>query len=161
MMTSGIWHTPKFLGAKDLEWDVTTFPKGPKGQKGWSSGGSGYGLVKTSKNKDLAWEVIKEITSAQTLAKLATTGMIQPALIKVAESEAFLKAPGAAHKSVLLKMPQHSTYAPFLPNWNEIYYGVLTPEFDRFWNGDKEPKDVLPGLTKRVNDKYFKKDVAP
>jgi len=161
MMTSGVWHTPKFLQSKDLEWDVTSFPKGPGGKKGWGSGGSGYALVKTSKKKDLAWIVIKEITNARTMAQMAGTGMMQPALIQLAESDAFKLAPGAAHKSVLLKMPGHSNYNPFMKEWSEIYWGQLTPEFDRFWSGTKQPKDVLPELTQKVNEKFFKKDVAP
>lgn len=156
MMTSGIWHTPKFLKKKDLDFDVTTFPKGPGG-KGWSTGGSGYALAKIGKNKDLAWTVIKEITSPETLTKMAATGMIQPAFIKMAESDTFKKAPGAANKGILLKMPRYAHYGPFLANWNEIYWGNLNPVFDRFWNGDQEPKDALPKLNADINKKFFSK----
>ncbi|HEY5039699.1 MAG TPA: sugar ABC transporter substrate-binding protein [bacterium] len=158
MMASGIWHTPKFLKAKDLDFDVVEFPAGPKGLKGWSSGGSGYAMSKDSKNKDLAWMVIKEMTSEATLTQLAATGMIQPALKKLADSDVFLKAPGAAHKKILLAMPQYSHYQPFVGNWNEILYGALTPALDPVWIGSKTPEEVLPEVTKRINEKFFKKD---
>ncbi|HTC21923.1 MAG TPA: sugar ABC transporter substrate-binding protein [bacterium] len=157
MLSSGIWQTPGFLLAKDLDFDVTTFPAGPQGIKGWGSGGSGYALSKSSSNKDLAWIVIKELTSEASVSQLASTGMIQPALMKLAQSDVFLKAPGAAHKAILLDMPRYSHYEPFMPNWTELFYGVLGPAMDQVWLGEKKPGDVLPDITKRINEKFFKK----
>ncbi|HUO57453.1 MAG TPA: sugar ABC transporter substrate-binding protein [bacterium] len=157
MMAGGIWHTPKLLQQKDLDFDVVEFPKGPGGKRGWGSGGSGYGICRTSKNKDLAWKVIRAMTSAESLKRLTETGMIQPALIQLAESDTFLKSPGAPNKGILLKMPQYAHYQPFLSNWGEIYYGAFNPAMDRVWLGEKTPEEVLPGLCKDINKKFFNK----
>lgn len=157
MLCSGVWQTPRFLEKKDLDFDVVEFPRGPKGLQGWGTGGSGYAVSKSSKNKELAWLVAKEMTTAGSLTQMTQTGMMQPALKSLAESDVFLKAPGAEHKSILLKMPDHAHYQPFLTNWPEIFYGVLTPALDPVWMGKKDPAEVLPGLTKKVNEKYFKK----
>ncbi len=155
MLTSGIWQTPRFLEKKDLDFDVVEFPHGPSGTKGWGTGGSGYALSKTSKYKDQAWQVIKEITSADSLSQMTQTGMIQPAQMALAQSDVFLKAPGADHKSILLEMPNYSYYQPFMANWPEIFYGVLTPALDQVWMGTKTPEQVVPDVTRKVNQKYF------
>ena len=157
MMGSGVWHTPHFLQKKDLDFDVVEFPKGPKGLKGWSSGGSGYAICKSSKHKDLAWQIIRQLAAESSISGLAATGMIQPALIKLANSDTFLKSPGPANKGILLNMTDHSHFSPFFANWGEIYYGVLGPALDPVWMGKTTPEKVLPGITKKINEKYFKK----
>ena len=156
MMASGIWHVPQLLKAKDLDFDVVEFPKGPKGLKGWSSGGSGYAICKSSKHKDLAWQIIRQLAAESSISGLAATGMIQPALIKLANSDTFLKSPGPANKGILLKMTEYSHFSPFFANWGEIYYGVLGPALDPVWMGKTTPEKVLPGITKKINDKFFK-----
>ncbi len=157
MLCSGIWQTPSFLLAKNLDFDVVEFPKGPQGLQGWGSGGSGYALSKSSKHKDLAWIVVKELASEDSVSQLAATGMIQPALMKLAQSDVFLKAPGAEHKAILLDMPAHSHYQPFMSNWSEIFYGILGPAMDKVWLGEKTPDEVVPGITKTINEKFFSK----
>jgi multiple sugar transport system substrate-binding protein len=157
MMSSGIWHTPKFLEAKGLDFDVAEFPAGPKGLKGWGSGGSGFAMSKTCKNKAQAWKVIKALTSPEILSQLAATGMIQPALIKLSQSEAFLKSPGPAQKAILLQMPQYSHYQPFMANWGEIINGTFGPAMDPVWAGNKTPEKVLPAISKVINQKFFEK----
>ncbi len=154
MMNSGVWHTPHFL-EKGLDFDVVEFPKGPKGTRGWGSGGSAYAIWKGCKNKDLAWEVVKEITSEALSTQLAQTGMIQPALVKVANSDAFLKSPGPKNKKILLDMPQYSHYSPFIKNWEEIWFGQVGPAMDKCWLGQAKPADVLPKLNADINAKYF------
>lgn len=155
-MDSGIWHTPQLLKTKDLRFDVVEFPKGPTGLRAWGTGGSGYAICKNSKNKELAWKVIKELTSETSLTRLAATGMIQPALISLAGSDVFAKAPGPEHKGILLDMPKDSIYEPFIANWGEIFYGTLGPAMDPVWLGEKTPEQVLPEVTKRINQKFFK-----
>ena len=155
MMSSGLWQTPRFLQDKKLDWDVVEFPRGPRGGKGWGSGGSGYALSSSSKNKDQAWIVIKEIASEESISQLALTGMIQPALMKLAQSDVFLNSPGPEHKSILLKMPEYSHYQPFMSNWGEILYGIIGPPLDLVWMGKKEPKDILPIMNKSANEKFF------
>jgi ABC-type glycerol-3-phosphate transport system substrate-binding protein len=155
MLCSGIWQTPRFMENKNLDFDVVEFPQGPHGGRGWGTGGSGYALSKASKNKDLAWLVIKEMTSAPSISQLAQTGMIQPASKSLANSDVFLKSPGAANKAILLQMPQYSHYQPFLGNWSEIYYGLLRPALDPIWAGTKTPEEVVPVVNKTINEKFF------
>ena len=41
----------KALKEKNFRWDIARFPQGPDGDKGFGTGGSGYAITKTSKNK--------------------------------------------------------------------------------------------------------------
>ncbi len=157
MMCSGVWHTVGFLQKKDLDFDVTEFPMGPHGTRGWGTGGTGCAMWKGSKNKDKAWEVIKELAGAELVTQLTQTGMLQPALVKVAQSDAFLKSPGAANKKILLEMPQNSHYAPFLKGWSEIWNGQVGPGMDPVWMGNKTPEEAVPQLNAAINKKYFGK----
>ncbi len=154
LMNSGVWHTPHFL-EKGLDFDVVEFPKGPHGTRGWGTGGSAYAIWKGCKNKELAWEVVKEITGEALSIQLAQTGMIQPALVKVANSDAFLKSPGPKNKKILLDMPQYSHYSPFIKNWEEVWFGQVGPAMDKCWEGEVKPADVLPKLNAEINAKYF------
>ncbi len=155
MMPSGIWHTPSFLQHKDLSFDVVEFPWGPSHTRGWGCGGSGYSIWSGCKDKEKAWIVVKELAGPDTEAGLAETGLVQPALIQVAESDAFLKSPGPANKKILLAMPANAHFGPFLKAWNEIWYGQVLPALDPVWEGEKKPEDVLPALTASINKKYF------
>lgn len=158
MMPSGIWHTPNFLTHKDLSFDVVEFPWGPHHTRGWGCGGAGYGIWSGCKNKELAWIVLKELVGEETESRLAQTGLIQPALIKVAHSDAFLKSPGPAHKSILLDMPKDAHFGPFVKNWNEVWYSEVGPALDKCWfGGEKKPSEILPKLTAEINRKYFSK----
>ena len=77
MFLSGVWETPG-LRKYDFEWDVAMFPKGPSGTRGFGSGGSGYAILKSSKHKKEAWEVIKALTGPKGQAQLAKKGLAQP-----------------------------------------------------------------------------------
>ncbi len=155
MMPSGIWHTPNFLQHKDLDFDVVEFPHGPRGTQGWGSGGSGYAMTKGCKKKDQAWEVIKELAGEKIESQVASTGLVQPSLVKVAESDIFLKSPGPANKKILLKMPKEAHFGPFVKNWNEVWYGQIGPAMDKVWLGTQKPEEVLPKIVKELNQKYF------
>jgi multiple sugar transport system substrate-binding protein len=156
LMVSGIWHTPRFLQEKGLDFDVVPFPRGPGGKQGWSSGGSGYAICKASRHKAAAWRLIRAILSEENMSAMAATGFLQPALVKLARSDVFLKSPGAEHKSYLFTMTASSHFMPFDPRWNEIQYGLIWPALDAVWNGEKKPEEVLPDLCRRVNEKFYR-----
>ncbi len=155
MMDSGLWETPNFLKTKGLDFDVVSFPAGPTGLRRWATGGAGFAIAATCKDKALAWEVVKILCSETAVAQLAETGWVLPADRKLAASDAFLKSPGAPSKAILLDMPDHSVYEPFLKNWSEIYYGNVNAAMDKAWEGKQTPSEILPGLTKEINKKFF------
>lgn len=156
LMASGIWQTPRLMQEKGLDFDVVPFPRGPGGKQGWSSGGSGYAICRASQHKEAAWRLIRAVLSEENMSTMAATGFLQPALVKLAHSDVFLRAPGAAHKSYLLTMTKSSHFMPFDPKWNEIQYGIIWPALDDVWNGDKRPEQVLTDLAHKINEKFYR-----
>jgi multiple sugar transport system substrate-binding protein len=157
MLDTGTWVTPKFLQAKNLDFDFVEFPAGPTGIKGWGTGGSGFAIAKACKNKEMAWIVAKAITGDEVVSKLAQTGWLVPANRKLAKSDVYLKSPGAPSKALVLDMPKYAIYEPFMKGWGEILYGNVGPALDRAWLGDEKPRDVLPKLVPKLNKKFFGK----
>ena len=156
MMDSGLWHTPNFI-QKGLSFDVVEFPKGPTGKRGWGTGGTGYAIWKGCKDKEKAWLVVKELTGETLVSQVTALGLSQPALVKVAQSDVFLKSAGPPNKKILLDMPKYSHYSPFVKSWPEIWNSQVGPALDPVWLGEKKPADVLPKINAEINRKYFGK----
>ncbi len=153
MFLSGIWKTPQFRDIKDFDWDIVMFPKGPTGQRGFQGGGSGYGILKTSKNKKAAWEFVKYIAGPEGEKKMAGTGLAQPALRSVAESAAFLDGQKPLNKKMLFKAVDYSVYEPLATNWLEIRQGSIAPIFDQIWTGKLTAAQAVSQLADVLKDK--------
>jgi len=151
MFLSGIWETPG-LRRYDFDWDVAMFPVSPSGHRGVGSGGSGYAVLKTSKHKKEAWEVIKALTGPEGQRELAKQGLAQPSRIAVAESEAWAKNPDPpANKGMLNEAVKHIVFGPFHPRWREIEEKYLSPKLDLVLNGKKTAAEVLTEAAKNIN----------
>ena len=153
MFLSGIWVTPQFRDIKNFDWDVVMFPKGPTGQRGYQDGGSGYGILKSSKNKKLAWEFVRYIAGTEGQKKMASLGLSQPALMSVASSSAFLDGQKPLNKKMLLKAVQYGVYEPMAINWKEIRDGDITPTFDRIWTGQITAAEAVSQLAEKLKNK--------
>jgi len=152
MFSSGIWETPILRKAKDLDWDVVMFPKGPKGIRGFGTGGSGYGILKTTKYPKEAWEVVKALTDERAQTILADSGLAQPANRKIAESEHFAyddKLP--KNKKMLNEAVKYITYDPFHGRWKEINELYIVPEFDMVFNGQRTVREAIAKIVPEIN----------
>lgn len=145
MFFSGIWKTPTFRLAKDLKWDVVMLPKGPGGIRGFSTGGSGYGILKTSSHKKEAWDLVKYISGEEGAKKLAQTGLAQPALMKEANTT-FLDNQDPKNKKMLLDAMQYVKYPPLCKNWTEVSQSIIGPELDKVWNGEETAEEAMTHL---------------
>jgi len=151
MFLSGIWETPG-LRKYHFEWDVAMFPKGPRGQRAFGSGGSGYAILKSSKHKKEAWKVIQALTSASGQAQLAKRGLAQPSRISVAEGENWALDPSPpANKKMLNDAVEHIVFSPFHPRWREIQEKYLIPKLDLVFNGKKKAAEAFQEIIPRIN----------
>ncbi len=151
MFLSGVWETPG-LRKYDFEWDVVMFPKGLHGTRAFGSGGSGYAILKSSKHKKEAWEVIKALTGAKGQAQLAKKGLAQPSRISVAESENWALDPQPpSNKHMLNEAVEHIVFSPFDPQWREIQEKYLIPKLDLVFNGKKSAADAMSEITPQIN----------
>ncbi len=153
MFLSGIWKTPAFRDIQKFDWDVAMFPKGTTGQRGYQDGGSGYGILKSSKNKKGAWEFVRFIAGAEGQKKMSGLGLSQPSLMSVAASNVFLDGKKPLNKKMLLKAVQYGVYEPMATNWKEIRDGFITPTFDPIWSGKITGAEAVSLLADKLKTK--------
>ena len=153
MFHSGIWETPVVRKAKDFDWDVAMFPKGPKGIRKFATGGTAYGILKTTKYPEQAWEVLKALSGDGGQIMLAESGLAQPANKKIAEGEHFAgsnKPP--LNKKMLNEAVKYCVYDPFNSKWREIRDLYIYPEFDLMFNGLKSVKEAVDAIVPKANE---------
>jgi ABC-type glycerol-3-phosphate transport system substrate-binding protein len=128
------------------------FPKGPDGKRAFGTGGTGYAMLKSSKNKKAAWGVIKALTGTAGQEQFAKKGLAQPARIAVAEGPAFAgDAQPPANKKMLNEAVQHVVFSPFHPAWREIEEKVIKPKLDSVFNGNKKAEEVAGEIVKEAD----------
>jgi len=151
MFLSGVWETPG-LRNYNFQWDVAMFPKNSKGVRAFGSGGSGYAILKSSKQKKEAWEVIKALTGPEGQAQLAQRGLAQPSRIAVAEGLSWAQDPQLpANKKMLNEAVNYIVFSPFHPTWREVQEKYLMPKLDLVFNGKKTAGEVLLEVAPQIN----------
>jgi len=153
MLFSGIWITPQLRDIKGFDWDVALFPKGPDGKRGYANSGSGYGILSSSKNKKAAWELVRYISGVEGEKKMASTGLIQPALKSLANSPVFLDGLPPLNKKILLGAEVDGVFDPLALNWQEILLGTITPSLDRVWEGKVTAQEAVSQLAETLKSK--------
>ncbi len=151
MFLSGIWETPG-LRNYNFDWDVAMFPKNAQGIRAFGSGGSGYAILKSSKNKKEAWEVIQALTGTSGQKQLAEKGLAQPSRISVSASEAWATNPlPPSNKKMLNEAVKYIQFSPFHPLWREIEEKYLKPQLDLVFNGKKTAAEVAQQVAPQIN----------
>lgn len=147
MYLSGLWPTPRFRQQiKDFKWDVVMLPKNPTGYRAFSTGGSGYGILKTSTHKKEDWELIKFISGEEGEKRLAATGLAQPALMSVVNSPIFLDGKDPQNKKMVIDAMKYVKYNPMCKNWFEVHDSIIGPELDKVWNGSETAAEAMEKL---------------
>jgi len=153
MFHSGIWETPIIRKVKDFDWDVAMFPKSYKGIWRFATGGTGYGILKSTKYPQEAWEVLKALSGDEGQVMLAETGLAQPANRRIAEGEHWAgstKRP--LNKKMLNKAVKYVVYEPFHPRWREARDLYIYPEFDLVFNGLESPEEAVKKIVPKINE---------
>ena len=94
MFSAGHWPVPTLISGGLKNVAVQTMPQ--KRKKTTAFGVGGLGITRASRNPELAWELIKELTGPAAQKMYAETGRNIPALRSTAASAAFLKFPSNA-----------------------------------------------------------------
>ena len=159
MYHSGIWQSPAFRQITNFDWDVVEFPKGPKGHRGFPMDAAGYGVLKGSQHPELAYELVKYLTGEVGEKYIGATGLIQPALLKVAHSKVFLDGQKPRSKGFLPGSVKYGHYRSFDPNVME-WTNLVGSELDRVWNGTETAGQALKKATGEVNGKFFDRSAS-
>lgn len=152
MFSSGIWETPGLRKIQSFDWDVVMFPKGPGGIRGFGTGGSGYCILKSTGHPKEAYEVIKALTGKDAQTLLADTGLAQPAMIAIAESQRWLGGDlPPKNRKMLNAAMKHVVYSPFSPAWRQAQEIYINPELDLVFNGKKTAREAIKAFISKVN----------
>ncbi len=79
---SGRWMFPKIEEEADFDWEIKSFPKGIKNLP---CDASGWAISKQSKNKELAIQFIKYLSSEKSAKYFTKSGLIVPARIETSK----------------------------------------------------------------------------
>ena len=119
MHLSGRWLVPKYRETAQFDWDVAPFPKGTKGSI-VPLDASGWAISSKSKHKKEAMQLVKYLSSKESLQKFSKNGLIVPARIDSANSKAFLDGNKPQNAEVFLDIIETSKPTPVNPNYYEI-----------------------------------------
>ncbi len=156
MYSGGIWKVPEFRNIKSFDWDVVEFPTGPKGKRGFPLSATGYGIVKTCKNPEVAYELVKYLAGPEGQKLMAATGLTQPAMKTLADSPAFLDTQIPQGKKFLVNAVKDGHFRPFDANATE-WLDMMGTELAIVWLGTETPEAALTKLNKTINEKFYKK----
>ena len=131
----GHWPIQGFIKNNFKDFAVQYWPRKAKATSVIGIGG--FGIFKGSQNKEVSWEIIKELVSRETLQASATAGVAIPARRSVAESKDFLAFPPNSDifygclkdaKPVASPANFNELETIFMRHMDEIMTNAATPE---------------------------------
>lgn len=170
MYLSGIWETPQLRTlqkkakeeGKTFDWDIVQFPKGPHGQRGTRTGGSGYAVLKTTKHPQAAWEVVKALAGPEGQTDLAKTGLGQPADRMIAESEVWAGTNNIpSNRRTLNKAVKYVIFDPYHPKWTYFYNNILSREMELYMINRQDLDTTVKAITADLNTALRKNAPQP
>ncbi len=152
MIVSGSWAAELIFKneIKDFTYDVAPIVKGPK-RRATFIGGAAYAILKRSRHKDQAWELVKWMTGKEYQRSAAIRSQIIPSRRSVAESGAYLKlnAP-PKHRKVFLDMIPYGHPRPHVSCAPEMFQ-IISSELDLVRLGKVTAKKACLKVTPVVN----------
>lgn len=129
----GLFPTFQQTGFKD--YDVQVWPANKEDVSRTIVGMGGMGITASSPNKDLAWELLKELTSRETIQALADQGAAIPCRQSAGTSETFLSyAPNA---EIMYEGAYTGTPMPASKNFPEVEQ-IFLRNFDTMMNSEMD-----------------------
>ena len=147
MYIDGPWNFVNVRSKLKDDWDITLLPRGRAGSVTWVAG-SGFGVSANCRQRQEAYQVIKFITSTESLSKLAKAGRGYPA--RASALQAFYrKDVPPAHQELVQK--QAGTGRPFKVNadWQQTENFLNRDVLDVILFANKPAADVIKGAEER------------
>ncbi|WP_062213967.1 sugar ABC transporter substrate-binding protein [Streptomyces sp. NBRC 109706] len=149
-MQNGPWQVVNVRGAS-FEWDIVPFPAGPAGSKPRVSGSS-FAIPAAVRGDDLelAWELLKVLTSTDALNIYARAGRNNPA--RLSAGSAFAPPPENLSLVQRILAGEVAGGHPFdvTTNWNQVRQ-LLGQDLPRAFLGQRGVAETIDGLTPRLN----------
>lgn len=153
MIVSGSWAAELIYKneIKDFEYDVGPLPKGPKTRASFF-GGAAYAILRRSKHKNEAWELVKWMTGKEYQTSAAIRSQIIPSRKSVAESAAYLKLKSPPkNRKVFLDMIPYGKRIPNVACSPEMY-SIITSELDKVRLGKISAREACKNVKPVVDE---------
>jgi multiple sugar transport system substrate-binding protein len=152
MALGGHWRYQTVDLAKDLDFDVTVLPTGPKGRAARSNiGTTGLAIASSSRRKHQAWEFVKFATGPVGQAVTAESGLFVPVLRSAITSAGFAKAHTRIDNlDVLTGGPAHSEGMPITAEWPKIV-ALMDRNFGPVLRGVRPATSLANGLSQAID----------
>ncbi len=145
MISRGHWPISGFYDNNFRDFDVQYIPRNRKSTSVFGVGG--WAITKDSPNKELAWELIKEFLSHETMGATATAGVAIPARRSEAYSAAFLKHP--ENSKIFYDSIQDSVAVPSPKNFGK-FNNIFMRHVNESLAGNVSPKEALQAAHKEL-----------
>jgi multiple sugar transport system substrate-binding protein len=138
MTGGGHWPMQFFKANQFSDYDVVPWPKQVTQKTVF--GAAGYGISSRTKQKSLAWELIKELASVESERQAAGSGVAIPARRTIAESPEFLAQP--EHAALFYKSLSYAAPVQAPTNYAEVER-ILMRHLGQVMADEVKPEDAL------------------
>lgn len=156
MAAYGRWATLRFRDITKFKWNVAQMPKG-KDKRASTLFTVAYCAHAKTKNPELAWKLIKFLSSPKIQEDVAASGLAIPIRKSVAYSDTFLKAPAIVKNQpqvdskVYLDALQYVTDFKRPVKWVEMR-DILDEYIQKIFNNDMKAEKALKDLQADIED---------
>jgi multiple sugar transport system substrate-binding protein len=147
MTGGGHWPMQFFKANNFKDFDVVPWPKN-KAQK-TVFGADGWGISTKTKQKAIAWEMVKELTSAESQQQAAGLGVAIPARRSVAESKEFLAQP--EHAALFYESLRYAAPVQAPANYSEVER-ILMQHLGQVMADEVKPEEALKAANEELSD---------
>jgi multiple sugar transport system permease protein len=155
MFQSGIWEVPNIRKVLEpgktgfFDYDITWFPAFRDGSRRYTTGGSGYCILSSTKHPKEAWLLTQWMAGPEGMKDLAESGLAQPAIRSLSLREPWIPGPNTPEPMQYpknrivtdLSVP-HVTFGPTADYWPEVR-DLVNARLDGLWNGETTAKAAL------------------
>lgn len=133
-------------------WNIALPPKGLGGRKSLRFAAA-FGIPKTSKNPEAAWEFLRWIEKEMPSRYAARMfyGLV-PNSPRLASSPEFLESAPKIDRSILIAMIEHYSFSYWRTHWLEFRDQGFLPEVDQMISGEKTVEAGAAAAEARINE---------
>lgn len=131
------------------EWDVTTHPYSPKGNRSAMIKANVMVIPKAGKNKEGAWELMKFLSTAKTEKRFISLGRFFPQ--RISNNPALLESTPPNNNHAFFEAMKYGNTMQLIPKWFEMTT-IVHQEFDEMIQTKGMVIEAVSKIEKRVND---------
>ena len=143
------WKT--YNAIPGLDWDIQVLPIGPAGRAGGEIAIRAYGITRSSKHPEAAWELVKYMVAPENLREQLKLGQLP---VRKSIAAEWLADPAGGSPRNRAAVYQQIPYARPLPrstDYIELSLSIIQPEIDRMIRGDITPEQAARNATVAAN----------